>query len=106
MKRYCDIPDRYGTDGLLPRLADFARDCDLLLCDGQYSGAEWPSRSGFGHSTWTAAARLGSACGAKTVRVIHHDPAHTDDELDAAAEELHAIHPNCAFARAGEEVLL
>ena len=94
------------TAALLPRLTDFARDCDLLLCDGQYSDAEWSGRAGFGHSTWTAAARLGSACGAGEVRVIHHDPGHTDDELDAAAGELRRIHPNCGFARAGEEVLL
>ena len=94
------------TDSLLPALTDFARDCDLLLCDGQYSDAEWPARAGFGHSTWTSVARLGRDCGAKQVRVIHHDPAHTDALLDGAAEELRRIHPNCAFARAGEEVLL
>ena len=94
------------TDGLLPALTEFARDCDLLLCDGQYSDAEWPARAGYGHSTWTAVARLGRDCGAKQVRVIHHDPSHTDALLDGAAEELHRIHPNCAFAHAGEEVLL
>ena len=94
------------TDSLLPALTEFARDCDLLLCDGQYSNAEWPSHADFGHSTWTAAARLGRDCGAKQVRVIHHDPTHTDDVLDGAAEELRRIHPNCAFARAGEEVFL
>ena len=105
-KRVVFATDCTLTDSLLPALTDFARDCDLLLCDGQYSDSEWPARSAFGHSTWTAAARLGSACGAKTVRVIHHDPAHTDGQLDAAAAELHRIHPNCDFARAGEEVLL
>ena len=94
------------TDALLPGLTAFARDCDLLLCDGQYSDAEWPARAGFGHSTWTAAARLGRDCGAKQVRVIHHDPFRTDALLDGAAEELHRIHPNCDFARSGEEVLL
>ena len=94
------------TDGLLPALTEFARDCDLLLCDGQYSDAEWPARAGYGHSTWTAVARLGRDCGAKQVRVIHHDPSHTDALLDGAAEELRRIHPNCAFARAGEEVFL
>ena len=94
------------TDSLLPKLTDFARDCDLLLCDGQYSDAEWSARASFGHSTWTAVARLGRDCGAKQVRVIHHDPTHTDALLDGAAEELHRIHPHCGFARAGEEVLL
>lgn len=105
-RRVIFVTDCTLTDGLLPRLTDFARDCDLLLCDGQYSDAEWPDRAEFGHSTWTAAARLGRACGAKQVRVIHHDPARTDRELDAAAAQLRCIHPDCVFARAGEEVLL
>lgn len=94
------------TDALLPALTEFARDCDLLLCDGQYSDDEWPARSGFGHSTWTSVTRLGAACGARRVRVIHHDPSHTDEQLEAAEEELRRIHPDCAFARAGEEVFL
>lgn len=94
------------TDALMPEVADFARDCDLLLIDGQYSEAEWPTRHTFGHSTWTAAARLGQASAAQRVRVIHHDPARTDRELDEAAAELRAIHPDCSFAWAGEEITL
>ena len=45
------------SDRLFAALTEFARDCDLLLIDGQYSDAEWPTRSTFGHSTWTMAAR-------------------------------------------------
>lgn len=90
----------------IPVLAEFARDCDLLLCDGQYSQQEWKGREHFGHSTWRAAAQLGTACGARMVRVIHHDPARTDVQLDSAARELTKLHKNCAFARAGEEILL
>ena len=105
-RRVVFVTDCTITDSLLPALKEFARDCDLLLVDGQYSDDEWPTRAGFGHNTWTAAARLGRDCGAKRVLVIHHDPAHTDCQLDAAAEELRRIHPDCAFARAGEEVLL
>ncbi len=94
------------TEENLAKLADFARDCDLLLCDGQYSRQEWKGREHFGHSTWTAAAQLGAACGAKMVRIIHHDPFRTDAQLDSAAQELTEIHSNCTFARAGEEILL
>lgn len=105
-RRVVFITDCTITDDLLPSLTEFARGCDLLLCDGQYSDEEWPARAGFGHSTWSAVARLGRDCGAKRVRVIHHDPTHTDEKLDAAAEELRRIYPDCTFARAGEEVLL
>lgn len=94
------------TEKTLPELAEFARNCDLLLCDGQYSRQEWKGREHFGHSTWEAAARLGAVCGARRVRIIHHDPFRTDTQLDSAARELTAIHAGCTFARAGEEILL
>ena len=90
----------------IPVRASFARDCDLLLCDGQYSQQEWKGREHFGHSTWTAAAQLGAECSARMVRIIHHDPFRTDTQLDCAAKEVTAIHRNCTFARAGEEILL
>lgn len=92
------------TEKLRPAVTDFARDCDLLLCDGQYSEAEWPLRSGFGHSTWIAAAKLGRDCGAARTRIIHHDPSHNDERLDAAAAEVRAIDPRCGFAREGEVI--
>ena len=97
----CTVPEENAGS-----LAEFAADCDLLLCDGQYSREEWTSRAHFGHSTWEAAARLGRLCGAKRIRVIHHDPSHTDDRLEEAEKELGAVHPDCAFGREGEEVLL
>lgn len=105
-KRIGFMTDCTLTKELFPKLTDFFRDCDLLLCDGQYSEEEWKYKSGFGHSTWTEAARLGAECGAKQVRIIHHDPERTDIELNAAAQELLSIHPQCAFARAGEEIVL
>lgn len=100
------VSDCTLTEVILPELTRFVRDCDLLLCDGQYSSAEWPARSGFGHSTWTAAARLAAACGAKQARVLHHDTAHTDDILDQAVREVHAICPACTLAVQGEVIQL
>ena len=94
------------TDSFFPKAAEFAKDCDLLLCDGQYSEEEWAEYSCFGHNTWVTAARLAAAARVKKARVIHHAPFRTDAELDAAAKDLTDIHPGCAFARAGEEILL
>ena len=105
-KRVVFVTDCTLSEEILPALSDFARNCDLLLIDGQYSPAEWEANRAFGHSTWTDAARLGAACGAARVRIIHHHPAHTDRELDGAASQLTEIHPGCAFARAGEEIVL
>ena len=84
----------------------FAQDCDLLLIDGQYSEEEWPARSTYGHNTWHTAARFGAACGAKQVRIMHHDPGRTDAALDAAAAEISKTYPQCGFAYEGEEIAL
>ncbi len=94
------------TPTLRPAALDFARDCSLLLCDGQYSDAEWNARAGFGHNSWRAAAKFARECRARQVRIVHHDPFHTDAVLDAAADELETLCPGCAFAREGEEISL
>ncbi len=100
------IPDCTLTDELIPHLVRFARGCSLLLCDGQYSDQEWPARSKFGHSTWNQAAQLGAACEAQRVRIVHHDPSHTDRFLLEASMQLAALHPNCSFATDREEIIL
>jgi len=100
------LTDCMLTEENLPGYARFARGCDLLLADGQYSPQEWETRKGFGHSTWTMAARLAKESGAAAARVIHHDPCRTDAMLDAAAAELAAVCPACVFARQGETIVL
>ena len=100
------ITDCTLAEEALPAITRFVRGCDLLLCDGQYSREEWPTRSGFGHSTWAASARLAAACGAKQARVLHHDTTHTDDILDEADREVRAICPACSLAAQGEVITL
>ncbi|MBR5741435.1 MAG: MBL fold metallo-hydrolase [Firmicutes bacterium] len=100
------ITDCTLKEEFLPRALEFARGADLLLVDGQYSNTEWASRSVFGHNTWKTAAEFGRASCAKIVRIVHHDPTHSDDVLDAAARTLASIHPDCAFAREGETIAL
>ena len=92
------------TAAFYPAAVEFAKGCDLLFCDGQYSEEEYRTRSGFGHNTWLTAARFGADCGAKQLRILHHDPSHTDAVLDAAEREAQGVNPNCRFAREGEEI--
>lgn len=94
------------TKELLPSLIEFAKGCDLLLCDGLHSEEEWSACEDFGHNTWIAAAELGHSCGAKQVRIIHHSPDRSDDELDAAAAEVSARYPNCRFGYDEEVIAL
>ncbi len=85
---------------------DFARDCDLLLLDAQYTDEEYARTRGFGHATLSRGEDLAEACGAKQTRFIHHDPNRTDDRLAALEEQLQREHPAIRLGRRGEEVLL
>ncbi len=100
------ITDCTLTESFHPEALAFAKDADLLLIDGQYSDDEWDGRKRYGHNTWRSAAEFAAEACAKTARIVHHDPAHTDAVLDDASALLRSIHPRCRFAREGEEVRL
>ena len=87
-------------------LLAFCKDCDLLLCDGQYSDEQWPTRSTFGHNSWSMAAQFGMDCGARSMRILHHDPMHSDSILDNAQTQVRTIHPACSLAFENEEITL
>ena len=75
-----------GSDGL-GELHDaalaLADGVDVLLHDAQYTAEELPTRGAYGHSAAEYAVALGVAAGARRVVLFHHDPARTDDEVDA-----------------------
>lgn len=78
----------------------------LLCFDGAYTPAEYPSRRGWGHSTWPEAVAIARATGIPLLRIIHHAPEHDDATLDAIDRELRAEFSGGALAREGEELLL
>ncbi|MEW6669992.1 MAG: MBL fold metallo-hydrolase [Thermodesulfobacteriota bacterium] len=61
---------------------EFVRGADLLIADGQYSGPEYPSKVGWGHSSIPVLLEVASQCGVKQLAVFHHDPQHSDKFLD------------------------
>jgi phosphoribosyl 1,2-cyclic phosphodiesterase len=67
-----------------------ARDADLLLHDCQYTDAEYPGHIGWGHSSLTHALQFAGRVGARHTLLFHHDPLHTDEQLDVMLEEARA----------------
>ena len=59
-----------------------AKDVDLLIHDAQYTADERSSRIGWGHSSLDEAIALAGAAGAAALAPFHHDPTHSDVELD------------------------
>ena len=61
---------------------DLAAGADLLIHDAQYSADEYPDHVGWGHSAVDDVVRFAELAGAKHLVPFHHDPAHTDADLD------------------------
>jgi ribonuclease BN (tRNA processing enzyme) len=61
---------------------DLIADADLLLHDAQYSGEEYKKKRGWGHSSMDDAVRLASIASVKHLLLAHHDPGHTDIQLN------------------------
>jgi len=61
---------------------DVARDADLLLHDAQYGDDEYPEHVGWGHSAMDHVMAFADKANVDTLLLFHHDPYHTDEELD------------------------
>lgn len=59
-----------------------AADADLLIHDAQYSLGQYGERIGWGHSCVEHAFAFAVLAHVKHFVPFHHDPAHTDDEID------------------------
>ena len=60
-----------------------ARETDVLIHDGQYTVAEYEHRVGWGHSSTTDAVTFAKRAEARHLVLFHHDPLHTDADLEA-----------------------
>ena len=69
--------------------SSLARDVDLLVHDCQYTDAEYPAHVGWGHSSLTHALQFARRVAARRTLLFHHDPGHTDDDLDAMLAQAH-----------------
>ncbi|MGH2773539.1 MAG: MBL fold metallo-hydrolase [Actinomycetota bacterium] len=64
-----------------------AVDADLLFHDAQYSAAEYSAHIGWGHSSLQTAVSFTRTTGARKLVMFHHDPGHTDDQLEEMVAE-------------------
>jgi phosphoribosyl 1,2-cyclic phosphodiesterase len=64
-----------------------AADADLLIHDAQYSSVEYAKCVGWGHSSLEQALTFATLVKAKHLVPFHHDPAHTDADLDRLIAE-------------------
>jgi phosphoribosyl 1,2-cyclic phosphodiesterase len=60
-----------------------AEGVDVLIHDAQYTDTEYLGHVGWGHSSLSQAVSFGAITDVGRMLLFHHDPLHTDDDLDA-----------------------
>ena len=61
---------------------DLALNADMLLHDAQYTEQEYKNKIGWGHSCMEDATRFALLADVKRLLLSHHDPAHSDSQLN------------------------
>lgn len=88
--RFPSLPRAWTSGGTL------AAGAHLLIHDGQYSGAEYCGHCGWGHSSLEHALAFAAQAEVRELVPFHHDPSHTDADLDRLLlEALEAARPAC-----------
>ena len=74
--------DPFWTSGY-----DLAAGADLLVHDCQYTVEQYETRVGWGHCSMPHAFQFADLAKVKHFVPFHHDPSHTDDDLDRLISE-------------------
>ncbi|MCU1327381.1 MAG: hypothetical protein JWN34_2751 [Bryobacterales bacterium] len=82
-------------------LRKYAEKADILICDAQYTPAEYESHRGWGHSTWLNAVHVAKDAGARRLFLFHHDPTHDDQSMMRIAEDARMHFENAIAAWEG-----
>jgi phosphoribosyl 1,2-cyclic phosphodiesterase len=64
---------------------------DVLFHDGQYTQEEYDQRVGWGHSSTEQAVTFARLAKVRRYIMFHHDPTHSDDQLDRMLEYAHEL---------------
>lgn len=103
----------YATDkesyiGGDKKLAKFARDCNLLIHDAQYTTEDYQDvyapKQGYGHSTFEMAIDAQKQINAEKLVFFHYDPTYDDKKLDKISKKYAT--ENRIFAKEGLEINL
>lgn len=86
-----------------------ARGADVLVHDCQYTEEEYESHRGWGHSSTAHVVDFAKMAKVGRLIMFHHDPMHTDDQLEAMlarVRELAGPDFDAELAREGMEIVL
>ncbi|MBQ8011593.1 MAG: ribonuclease Z [Oscillospiraceae bacterium] len=96
----------YMTDTVyFPEMIDFAKDSDLLVCEGMYGDDDYiPKMREKGHMVFSQAAELAKESGSSRLWLTHFSPALSNPA--EYTEMVQAIFPNTVVSRDGQRTTL
>lgn len=112
---YKDKSMVYATDkesylGGDKKLSIFARNCDLLIHDAQYTTDDYLNsyspKQGYGHSTFEMAIDGQKQSGAKKLAFFHFDPSYDDAKMEQIAKHYQKNNSEVFVAYEGLEIVL
>lgn len=83
-----------------------AQGADVLIYDAQYTPEEYAGKRGWGHSTYTEAARVARECSVRQLVLFHHDPGRDDESVRAIVAAARQDFANTEAAREGWTISL
>jgi phosphoribosyl 1,2-cyclic phosphodiesterase len=96
----------HPPDRLDPRVIELAKGADLLIHDAQFTPEEKQRFPDFGHSSWMEAVQVAQQAGVRQLALFHHDPMHSDEELEEIERQAQALFAPTFLAREGLELTL
>jgi len=74
-----------------PNVLELCEGVDLLIHDAQYTPDEFVMKSDWGHSTIAYAVHVAHKAGVRDLCLFHHDPLHSDDDIDRLLGEARSM---------------
>ena len=100
------MTDTEHVPGIMDRaILDLISSSDLVIYDSTYTDEEFPSRVGWGHSTWQQGIRLCQAANVKRYVIFHHDPERDDEAMAQVERDAVSFWPCTVAARDGMEIV-
>lgn len=101
-KSICYLTDtEHYADRLDEKILELIDGADIVIYDSTYTDEEYPTRVGWGHSTWPEGVKLCEEAGVGQFVVFHHDPDHDDDFMDGIAKQVAERRPGSVVAVEG-----
>lgn len=82
-------------------LCEYAQNANILICDTQYTPAEYETHKGWGHSTWENAVMLARDARAEHLILFHHDPVNDDQTMMRISQDARIQFENTTAAWEG-----